>query len=115
MHIFLSLFAASCLVFFGYFAIWSSSQPTTPKGISSFGRILAIILFVLAGLALVSPIAARHFHCACGMNQMQFRGHPGFMGRPQGPWMNRMQMPMPGDKNRPETVPEEKSETPPAK
>ena len=113
MHIFLPIFAAACLVFFGYFAMWSSSQPTTPKGVSSFGRILSTILFVIAGLALLSPIAVRQFHGGCRMNKMECCGHPGFMGRPQGPWMNRMQMP--GDKNRPETVPEEKPETPASK
>lgn len=26
MHIFISVFAAACLVFFGYFAIWSSTH-----------------------------------------------------------------------------------------
>jgi hypothetical protein len=113
MHIIFPIIGASVLVFFGYFAIWSSSQPTTPKGVSSFGRILAIILFVIAGLALVSPVAVRHFHGGHMMNKMECRGNPAFMGCPQGHWMNKMHMP--GDKNRPENVPEQKPETPPAK
>jgi hypothetical protein len=113
MHILFALVAAAVLVFFGYFAIWSSSQPATPKGVSSFGRILAIILFVIAGLALVSPVAVRHFHHGRMMNKMEWRCNPAAMGCPQTPWMNRMHMP--GDRNRPENVPEQKPETPAAK
>jgi hypothetical protein len=115
MHLIFALVAASFLVGFGYFALWSSTQPATPKGVASFGRILAIILFVIAGLTLVSPVAARHFHrgqaACCMMDRTQFRGHPGFMG--QGPWMNRMQMR--GDRNCPAgtaPAPQEKPEPP---
>ena len=113
MHILFPIIGASVLVFFGYFAIWSSSQPTTPKGVSSFGRILAIILFVIAGLTLVSPVAVSHFHHGYMMNKMECRGNPAFMGCPQGQWMNRMHMR--GEKNETENVPEAKPETPTAK
>jgi len=100
-------------VFFGYFAIWSSSQPATPKGIASFGRILSIILFVIAGLTLLSPVASRHFHHGYMMNKTECCGNTSSMGCPQGQWMNKMHMR--GDKNRPENVPEEKPEAPAAK
>ena len=41
------------LVFFGYSALWSSYQSNIPKGVSQFGRILSLILFVMAGLVIV--------------------------------------------------------------
>jgi hypothetical protein len=116
MHLIFALVAASFLVGFGYFALWSSSQPATPRGVASFGRVLAIILFVVAGLTLVSPVAARHFHrgnfqASCMMDRTHFRGHPGFMGHFQRPWMNGMQMR--GDKNCPAGMaPQEKPENP---
>jgi hypothetical protein len=50
---------AVIIVFFGYLALWSASQANTPGGISSFGKVLAIILFVMAGLVLIGGIA-RH-------------------------------------------------------
>jgi hypothetical protein len=113
MHILFPLVAAAILVFFGYFAIWSSSQPATPKGVSSFGRILSIILFVIAGLALISPVAARHFHHGYMVPKSECYGNTSFMGCPQGHWMNRMHMR--GEKNQQENVPEQKPETPPSK
>lgn len=113
MHILISIIAAAFLAAFGYFALWTSAHPATPKGVASFGRILAIILFVIAGLAFVSPVAVRHFHNGschgnCMMNRMEFRGHPGFMGHHPGPWMNGMQTP--GERNG-----QEKPETPASK
>lgn len=113
MHIIFPIIGASILVFFGYFAIWSSSQPSTPKGVSSFGRILAIILFVIAGLALVSPIASRHFHRGYMAPKSECYGNPSFMGCPQSHWMNKMHMR--GEKGEMEPAPQPKSETPPAK
>jgi hypothetical protein len=113
MHIFFPIIAATVLVFFGYFAIWSSSQPATPKGVASFGKILSIILFVIAGLALASPVAVRHFHGGYMMNKMECRGNPASMGCPKEHWMNRTQMQC--DKNRPENAPEEKPQSPSGK
>ncbi len=112
MHILIPILAASILVFFGYFSLWSATQPTTPKGISSFGRILAIILFVMAGLALVSPVAARHFHHDYMMQNAACCGKPGFMGG-HGQWMHRM--PMQCDPHQAAPTPENKPETPASK
>lgn len=114
MHILVPIFAASVLVFFGYFALWSAAQATTPKGISSFGRILAIILFVMAGLALVSPVAARHFHRGGMMqNAACCCPKPGFMGGSNGQWMHRM--PMQCNPTQAAPTPENKPEAPASK
>ncbi|MGA2091439.1 MAG: hypothetical protein ABSH12_08300 [Endomicrobiales bacterium] len=62
--------AAVILVFLGYIALWTASQNNIPAGISKFGRIMSIILFVFAGLVLVFHMAMRP----------HFRGH-GMMGK----------------------------------
>jgi hypothetical protein len=79
-----SIAAAVVIVFFGYMALWSASQANTPAGISSFGRVMAIILFVIAGFILISGIACRRG--ACG---------PMMMGK-MGGWGNASMMPAPG-------------------
>jgi hypothetical protein len=113
MFVLFPLIACSVLVFFGYFALWSSSQANTPKGISSFGRVLSIILFVIAGLVLVSPAAMRHFHGQCCRGGMEMQGRPPCMGSVPHHWMgNRC---MPPDRNQPAPAPEEKPEGPAAK
>ena len=70
MCILLPVVAAVVLVFFGELAMWSAHQSNTPAGISQFGKIMSIILFVFAGLVLISGIACRHHH-----------GMPCMMGR----------------------------------
>ncbi len=72
---------AVIIVFFGYLALWSASQSNTPGGISSFGKVLAIILFVMAGLVLIGGIA-RHGN----------RGHMMMGGWHQG-WDKQSMMP----------------------
>ena len=72
--------AAVVLVFMGYFALWSAGQANTPAGISSFGRVMAIILFVLAGLVLVSGVAMRHGCCGGPMMGKMGWGRPAMMG-----------------------------------
>lgn len=113
MSIVFPLIASSALVFFGYFALWSSSQANTPKGISSFGRVLSIILFVIAGLVLVSPVAVRHFHGSHSMGRMEMQGRPPYMGHmprqgcfPQH-WMGKRYM-----QDQPAAAPEQKPEGP---
>ena len=114
MFVIVPLIACSVLVFFGYFALWSSSQANTPKGISSFGRILSIILFVIAGLVLLSPVAMRHFHGQrCCMGSMDMQGRPPCMGSMPHHWMG--QRFMHSDRNQPAPAPEEKPEGPAAK
>jgi hypothetical protein len=78
-----SIAGAVVIVFFGYIAMWSASMPNTPAGISSFGRVMAIILFVIAGLLLVSGIACRRGFCGPMMGKM-------------GGWGQASMMPMPG-------------------
>ncbi|MFC1501103.1 hypothetical protein ACFL58_01470 [Elusimicrobiota bacterium] len=51
MFIFPVVVAAAVLVTLGYLALWSSAHEKTSKGLAGFGRVMAIILFVLAGLA----------------------------------------------------------------
>jgi hypothetical protein len=71
MCILLPVVAAVVLVFFGYLAMWSASQANTPAGISQFGKIMSIILFVFAGLILVSGVARRnHSGMSCMMEKM---------------------------------------------
>lgn len=105
--------AAVVLVFFGYIAMWSASQPNTPAGISSFGKTMAIILFVIAGLALVSGIAMRHGCCSpmmmgrmagCG-NASMMQGGPG----EHRPWMK------PGDEKARPGMPAEEQKAEPVK
>ena len=63
--------SAAVLVFFGYIALWSAHQSNTPAGVSQFGRIMSIILFVFAGLVLVAGVAHRHHRgMQCGMEKM---------------------------------------------
>jgi hypothetical protein len=71
------------LVFFGYCALWSSYQGNIPKGVSQFGRILSLILFVIAGLVIVFGLTFKSFP------REQMRGEMGFSGMPsmQGPSM----------------------------
>ena len=73
MCILLPVVAAVVLVFGGYIALWTAGRNDTPKGISQFGRIIAIILFVFAGLVLIAGVARKH--CHRGM-------HDGMMGGP---------------------------------
>ncbi|HUI92048.1 MAG TPA: hypothetical protein VLX68_07365 [Chitinivibrionales bacterium] len=93
MLIIFPLIAASALVFFGYFALWSSAQATTPKSISSFGRILSIILFVIAGVVLFSPVAMRHFHGRHFTGGMGMQGRPPMMGSVPQHWMGKRFIP----------------------
>jgi len=76
--------AAVVLVFMGYFALWSAAQANTPAGISAFGKVMAIILFVMAGLVLVSGIACRHGFCGGRMMGKMGCGAPAMMNGMQG-------------------------------
>ena len=53
-----SVIVAAVLVTIGYFALWTSSQTNTPKGTAAFGKVMALILFVMAGLMIL-------FSCNC--------------------------------------------------
>ncbi len=56
----MSLVGMVVLVTLGYLALWTSSHENTAKGLAGFGRVMAIILFVFAGLALVGGATASH-------------------------------------------------------
>lgn len=71
MCIMMPVVAAVVLVFMGYIALWTAGQNGVEAGVAKFGKILAIILFVFAGLALVG--GAMHSRCRC-------HGMPGEMG-----------------------------------
>lgn len=53
MFIFCSVVAAVVLVTLGYFALWAASQANVSKGLSMFGKVMAIVLFIIAGLTLL--------------------------------------------------------------
>ena len=94
MFIVMPIVAAVVLVFLGYIALWSASQPNTPAGISSFGRVMAILLFVIAGLGLfagatmgcrMGGMMKGGMPCQMGMMQhMQGRGPGAMMPGPEG-------------------------------
>ena len=85
MFMLLPVVAAVVLVFLGYAALWSAYQEKVPAGISKFGRIMSIILFVFAGLVIIFGATMRP---PCG--------GPGMMGKMEqmgrmdnnGPCMN---------------------------
>lgn len=79
---------AVVLVFFGYIAMWTASQSNVPAGIAKFGRILSIILFIFAGLAIVLCGTMRH---CCGGHGMMGRGNGDMRGH--GPQMMGQQKP----------------------
>jgi len=71
MCILLPVVASVVLVFFGYIALWSAHQSNTSAGVSQFGKIMSIILFVFAGLVLVAGVARSHHHgMPCMMEKM---------------------------------------------
>ncbi len=58
------LVVAAFLVGLGYLNLWTAGRPGTMPGLARFGRILAIVLFALAGLTLVAPAAGIPFRLA---------------------------------------------------
>jgi len=60
MCVLMPVVAAVIIVFLGYIALWTASQKDIPEGVAKFGRILAIILYVFAGLVLIGGVAKAH-------------------------------------------------------
>jgi len=58
MMVMQGLVAAAALVGLGYFALWAAARPETRPGLAGFGRVIGIVLFVVAGLALLVHAAA---------------------------------------------------------
>ena len=53
MFIFGGLIGAIIFVTLGYFVFWTATRPSTSHDVANFGKIMAIILFVIAGLILI--------------------------------------------------------------
>ena len=82
MFILWAIAAAAALVCLGYFALLGTLQPNVSQGMSKFGKIIAIALFIIAGLVVIFTLA-----------QNLFRRNP-MMGRPAynyGAMMQRQQ------------------------
>ena len=62
------LVATIVLVTLGYIALWTANHENTQKGLAGFGKVMAIILFVFAGLTLLAGAGASHM-CMWHMNQ----------------------------------------------
>lgn len=99
MFILFPVIAAVVLVFFGYAALWSTYQSNLPKGVSQFGRIMSIILFVIAGLVLVLSATMRpgfghdmpgKMHCGAFMQERCQMGQRDKVGMRE---MNKMSFP----------------------
>ena len=90
MCILMPVVAAVIIVFLGYIALWTASQKDIPEGVAKFGRILAIILYVFAGLVLIGGVAKSHFKghgrmgCKCEMGEMREGRMHGQMGWHKG-------------------------------
>jgi hypothetical protein len=63
--------AAVILVFLGYVALWTSSRSGTPAGVAQFGKVLSIVMYVIAALTLIGSLMMRH----CGRHHGMFAKH----------------------------------------
>jgi len=78
MIIFPVVLASAVLVTLGYLASWSSMHENTSKGLAGFGRVMALIMYLFAGLILLFGISmSRHYPGHWGMMQ---QGGCGMMG-----------------------------------
>jgi hypothetical protein len=77
MLIFGGLIGAIIFVTLGYFAFWTVTRQGTPHYIANFGKIMGIILFVVAGLVLIFSMSGgiwRGKAMGCGMFSGPFKG-----------------------------------------
>jgi hypothetical protein len=100
----LPVVGAVVLVFGGYIALWTAGRSDTAKGTAQFGKIMAIILFVFAGLVLVGGVARRHCHRGMHEGMMEKTGccMKGAMGDHKFWGMNKMEEPC--EKGQPENM-----------
>lgn len=73
-----SIACAVMLVTIGYFVLYSAAQGNLSKSIAGFGKILAVVIFVLGGIVLISGIymsVARRGMCCMGMGKPCMMGH----------------------------------------
>ena len=85
MMIFPVVIAVAALVTLGYLALWSSSHEKTSKEMAGFGKIMGMIVLVLAGLLLIVGITFSARCGMCPMCQMMSRMHHGGMMMGSGP------------------------------
>ncbi len=102
MFIFPVVVCTAVLVTIGYLALWSAAQEKTSSGLAGFGRVMAIILFVLAGLCLLVGLtfSAKHMMygkgwgwgmgMGCPMMQHEEMMHGKGMGMGKGVGMGMM-------------------------
>lgn len=64
--------AAVLVVTVGYFVVWTSMQPNTQKGVAGFGKVMAILLFIVAGGMLLCGLIY-----GPGMNKKMMHGKMG--------------------------------------
>jgi hypothetical protein len=82
MFIFGGIIGGVIFVTLGYFAFWTAMRQGTQPDITKFGKIIGIILFVIAGLTLIFSFTGGPFRghmMGGGMFSYPFRG--GNMGR----------------------------------
>jgi hypothetical protein len=90
MFMLMPVIVAVVLVFFGYLAVWTASHKDIPAGISKFGKILSIILYVFAGLVIIFSVTCRPPFMGQGRGMMKNMGPNSCMQSGQ-PMMKGMQ------------------------
>lgn len=71
------LIGAVIFVTLGYFAFWTATRQGTSSDMANFGKIMAIILFVVAGLVLIFSLSGGMWKgnaMGCGMCSGPFQG-----------------------------------------
>ena len=77
MFIACGLIGAVIFVALGYFAFWTAMRQGTSSDLANFGKIMGIILFVIAGLMLIFSLTGgmwRGNAMGCGMFSEPFQG-----------------------------------------
>ena len=84
MILLVGLVTAAFLVGLGYLNLWAAARQGTPRGLATFGRILGIVLFVIAGFSLLVPAAAVPLGIAGRFGRKHFSCQPGHRGKGRG-------------------------------
>lgn len=91
MFIISAVLAVVVLVTLGYIALWTAMHENTSKGLSGFGKVMAVTLFVFSALILIFGISCRgHYYGKMGTCPMM--GHMGKMSG-MGDMKGMMHMP----------------------
>ncbi|OGS17861.1 MAG: hypothetical protein A3J83_08685 [Elusimicrobia bacterium RIFOXYA2_FULL_40_6] len=65
---------AVMIVTVGYFVLWTASLSSAPKGVAGFGKVMAIILFIIAGCMLIGGIVFGPKMHSMMMHKMEMGG-----------------------------------------